>query len=98
MLKFTKIYSINSIFSSRHPFIPTVSIFKISLLIFSPQLPVILAVLGVWYNNFFGAETHAILPYHQNLRYLPAYFQQVKRNVFRFFPIVKILKNNFIFM
>jgi glucose-6-phosphate isomerase len=29
------------------------------------NVPVILAVLGVWYNNFFGAQTHAILPYDQ---------------------------------
>ena len=40
------------------------------------NLPVILAVLGVWYNNFFGAETHAILPYDQYLHRFPAYFQQ----------------------
>jgi glucose-6-phosphate isomerase len=39
-------------------------------------LPVILALLGVWYNNFFGAETHAILPYDQYHAPLPAYFQQ----------------------
>jgi glucose-6-phosphate isomerase len=32
------------------------------------NLPVVLAVLGVWYNNFFGAQTHAILPYDQVLR------------------------------
>ncbi len=38
--------------------------------------PVILALLGVWYNNFFGAETHALFPYDQYLRYFPAYFQQ----------------------
>lgn len=29
------------------------------------QIPVIMALLGVWYGNFFGAETHAILPYDQ---------------------------------
>src|SRR5690606_36196348 len=40
------------------------------------NLPVILAVLGVWYNNFFGFETHAILPYDQYLHRFPAYFQQ----------------------
>ncbi len=35
------------------------------------NLPVVLALLGVWYNNFFGAQTHAILPYDQYLhRYL----------------------------
>jgi glucose-6-phosphate isomerase len=40
------------------------------------NLPVTLALLGVWYNNFFGAETHAILPYDQYLHRFPAYFQQ----------------------
>ena len=40
------------------------------------NLPVVLALLGVWYNNFLGAETHAILPYDQNLARFPAYFQQ----------------------
>jgi glucose-6-phosphate isomerase len=40
------------------------------------NLPVTLAVLGVWYNNFFNAETHAILPYDQYLSRFPAYFQQ----------------------
>jgi glucose-6-phosphate isomerase len=40
------------------------------------NIPVILAVLGVWYNDFFGAETHAILPYDQYLRRFAAYFQQ----------------------
>ena len=40
------------------------------------NLPVILGVLGVWYNNFFGFETHAILPYDQYLHRFPAYFQQ----------------------
>lgn len=38
--------------------------------------PVILALLGVWYNNFFQAETHAILPYDQYLHRFAAYFQQ----------------------
>jgi glucose-6-phosphate isomerase len=38
--------------------------------------PVILAMLGVWYSNFFGAETHAILPYDQYMARFPAYFQQ----------------------
>ena len=40
------------------------------------NLPVILGVLGVWYNNFFGAESHAVLPYDQYLHRLPAYLQQ----------------------
>ena len=40
------------------------------------NLPVILAMLGVWYHNFFHAESHAILPYDQSLHRFPAYFQQ----------------------
>lgn len=40
------------------------------------NIPVILALLGIWYNNFFGAETLAILPYDRYLRRLPAYLQQ----------------------
>ncbi len=40
------------------------------------NLPVILAMLGLWYASFFGAETHAILPYDQYLHRFPAYFQQ----------------------
>jgi glucose-6-phosphate isomerase len=40
------------------------------------NLPVILGVLGVWYNNFFGAQTQAILPYDQYMHRFPAYFQQ----------------------
>jgi glucose-6-phosphate isomerase len=38
--------------------------------------PVIMAMLGVWYQNFFGAQTHAILPYDQTLEHFAAYFQQ----------------------
>ncbi|MEI7880332.1 MAG: glucose-6-phosphate isomerase [bacterium] len=38
--------------------------------------PVLLAMLGFWYNNFLGAETHAILPYDQYLHRFAAYFQQ----------------------
>jgi glucose-6-phosphate isomerase len=38
--------------------------------------PMILGLLGVWYSNFFGAETHAILPYDQYMHRFPAYFQQ----------------------
>jgi glucose-6-phosphate isomerase len=42
-----------------------------------PQnLPVTLALLGIWYNNFWGAQTHAILPYDQYLHRFAAYFQQ----------------------
>ena len=40
------------------------------------NLPVILALLGIWYNNFYGAETEAILPYDQYLHRFSAYFQQ----------------------
>ncbi len=40
------------------------------------NLPATLGILGVWYNNFFGAQTHAILPYDQYLHRFAAYFQQ----------------------
>ena len=40
------------------------------------NLPLTLALLGVWYNNFLGAETHALLPYDQYLSRFAAYFQQ----------------------
>jgi len=40
------------------------------------NIPVILALLGVWYTDFFGAETEAILPYDQYMHRFPAYFQQ----------------------
>lgn len=43
---------------------------------FARNIPVIQALLGIWYNNFFGAETHALLPYDQYLHRMPAYFQQ----------------------
>ncbi len=43
---------------------------------FEANIPVIMGLLGVWYNNFFGAQSHAILPYDQYLVYFPAYFQQ----------------------
>ncbi len=43
---------------------------------FKNNIPVILALLGVWYNNFFGAQTHAILPYDQYMHRFAAYFQQ----------------------
>jgi len=44
---------------------------------FERNLPVLLALIGVWYNNFFGAETVAILPYDQYLNRLSAYLQQL---------------------
>lgn len=40
------------------------------------NMPVILALLGIWYNNFFGAQSQAILPYDQYLSRFAAYFQQ----------------------
>jgi glucose-6-phosphate isomerase len=43
---------------------------------FNKNIPVILALIGIWYNNFFGAQTEAILPYDQYLHRFPAYFQQ----------------------
>jgi len=44
---------------------------------FEHNLPVLLGLIGIWYNNFFGAETVAILPYDQYLERLPAYLQQL---------------------
>jgi glucose-6-phosphate isomerase len=43
---------------------------------FEKNIPVILAMIGIWYNNFFGYETEAILPYDQYLHRFAAYFQQ----------------------
>lgn len=40
------------------------------------NLPVILALLGIWYNNFYGSQTHALLPYDQYLHKFADYFQQ----------------------
>jgi glucose-6-phosphate isomerase len=40
------------------------------------NLPVVLGLIGIWYNNFFGAQTVAILPYDQYMHRFPAYFQQ----------------------
>jgi glucose-6-phosphate isomerase len=42
------------------------------------NIPVLMALLSVWYTNFFGAETHAVLPYDQYLRLLPEYLQQLQ--------------------
>jgi glucose-6-phosphate isomerase len=44
---------------------------------FARNLPVIMGLLGVWYNNFFGAQTVAVLPYEQYLKRFPAYLQQL---------------------
>ena len=43
---------------------------------FDENIPVLLALIGLWYNNFYGAETEAILPYDQYLHRFAAYFQQ----------------------
>jgi len=43
---------------------------------FEKNIPVILGLIGIWYNNFFGAQTEAILPYDQYMHRFPAYFQQ----------------------
>jgi glucose-6-phosphate isomerase len=43
---------------------------------FERNMPVLAALLGIWYNNFHGAETHAILPYDQYMHRFSAYFQQ----------------------
>jgi len=43
---------------------------------FKENIPVLMALLGVWYNNFFGFHTYALLPYEQYLHRFPAYFQQ----------------------
>jgi glucose-6-phosphate isomerase len=43
---------------------------------FEKNIPALMALLGIWYNNFFGAETHCILPYDQYMHRFPAYFQQ----------------------
>lgn len=44
---------------------------------FERNMPVIMALLGIWYNNFFGAESVAVLPYDQYLKRFPAYLQQL---------------------
>ncbi|RYZ00731.1 MAG: glucose-6-phosphate isomerase [Chitinophagaceae bacterium] len=43
---------------------------------FSENIPVLMALIGIWYTNFFGAQTEAILPYDQYLHRFAAYFQQ----------------------
>ncbi len=44
---------------------------------FQRNLPVLMGLLGLWYNNFFGAQTVAVLPYEQYLKRFPAYLQQL---------------------
>lgn len=41
------------------------------------NVPVLMGLLGVWYSNFFGAQTHAVLPYSEDLGRFPAYLQQL---------------------
>ncbi|MEI8032148.1 MAG: glucose-6-phosphate isomerase [Chlorobiaceae bacterium] len=41
------------------------------------NIPVVLALLGIWYNNFFDAQSHAVIPYDQYLHRFPAYLQQL---------------------
>ena len=43
---------------------------------FDKNIPVVLAMIGIWYNNFFGAASEALLPYDQSLHRFAAYFQQ----------------------
>ena len=43
---------------------------------FEQNIPVIMGLLGVWYNNFFDADSHVLLPYDQSMRYFADYFQQ----------------------
>jgi len=43
---------------------------------FEENIPVVLALIGIWYNNFFGARSEVILPYDQYMHRFPAYFQQ----------------------
>lgn len=43
----------------------------------SKNMPVIMALLGIWYNNFFNVHRYAVIPYDQYLQYLPAYLQQL---------------------
>src|SRR5512136_1134212 len=44
---------------------------------FERNLPVLMGLLALWYNNFFGAQTFAVLPYEQYLKRFPAYLQQL---------------------
>ncbi|MFF0863435.1 glucose-6-phosphate isomerase [Nonomuraea sp. NPDC003560] len=44
---------------------------------FNANMPVLMALLGIWYTDFFGAETRAVLPYSQRLHRFPAYLQQL---------------------
>ncbi len=43
---------------------------------YEKNIPIIMALLGIWYNNFYDVETHCILPYDHTLRFMACYFQQ----------------------
>ncbi|MEC4748754.1 glucose-6-phosphate isomerase [Methylomicrobium sp. Wu6] len=43
---------------------------------FDKNIPVIMALLGIWYNNFFEADSHAVIPYDQSMRFFSDYMQQ----------------------
>ncbi|MEJ2024024.1 MAG: glucose-6-phosphate isomerase, partial [Deltaproteobacteria bacterium] len=45
---------------------------------FHKNIPVMMGLLGIWYNNFFNSQTHAVLPYDQYLSRFPAYLQQAE--------------------
>ena len=45
---------------------------------FAENMPVLMALIGIWYNNFFDAESHAVLPYDNRLDRFPAYLQQLQ--------------------
>ena len=45
---------------------------------FARNLPVLMALLGIWNTNFLGAETNAVLPYNESLRYFPSFLQQLE--------------------
>jgi glucose-6-phosphate isomerase len=45
---------------------------------FERNLPVLMALIGIWNTNFLGASTCAVLPYHESLRFLPSYLQQLE--------------------
>ncbi|SMG65138.1 glucose-6-phosphate isomerase [methanotrophic bacterial endosymbiont of Bathymodiolus sp.] len=43
---------------------------------FATNIPVLMALLGIWYNNFYNSDSHALLPYDHNMEFFSAYFQQ----------------------
>ncbi len=44
---------------------------------FGQNIPIIMALIGIWYNNFFGAQSYAVLPYDEYMKKFPAYLQQM---------------------